>query len=209
STKAALGYGNSIRFQEQQERSERLSRRVDQLNRIFELGQMLHSDIDPRDMLEAVAYSIQQSVGFDSVLVLLSDEFNGVMRRATQAGLPLDFIQSSTDLTISLDTIDELLTDEYRTSESYFFPTERITDWYTDEVQALTMAYDGRRTMNFTGENPWHDGDILLVSLTGSGGERLGLISLDRPYSNERPDRQTIELLEIFAHQAATTLENT
>ena len=51
---------------------------------------------------------------------------------------------------------------------------------------------------------------MLIVRISGSvGGELLGTITLDRPYDNQRPDRQTLEVLEIFAHQAASMIENT
>src|SRR5690606_16554374 len=94
-TKAALGYGNAIRYQDQVERSNQLRRRVEQLNQIFELGQMLQTNTDPVTMLEAIAYSVQQSVGFDIVLMLLVDEDGGILRRVAQAGLPLDVFEAS------------------------------------------------------------------------------------------------------------------
>ncbi len=94
-TKAALGYGNAIRYQDQIERSNQLRRRVEQLNQIFELGQMLQTNTDPITMLEAIAYSVQQSVGFDTVLMLLVDEDAGILRRVAQAGLPLDVFEAS------------------------------------------------------------------------------------------------------------------
>ncbi|MFW5709564.1 MAG: GAF domain-containing protein, partial [Chloroflexota bacterium] len=58
--KASLGYGNAVRYSEQLERSERLRRRVDQLNRIFELGHMFQANTNQVSILEAIAYSVQQ-----------------------------------------------------------------------------------------------------------------------------------------------------
>jgi hypothetical protein len=43
---------------------------------------------------------------------------------------------------------------------------------------------------------------MLLVRLNASNGSLLGAMSLDRPHTNRRPDRNDIEVLEIFAHQA-------
>ncbi|HRL10813.1 MAG TPA: GAF domain-containing protein [Aggregatilineales bacterium] len=206
--KASLGYGNFIRFNETQERSERLRLRVEQLNRIFELGHMLPSETTPEELLEAVAYSVQTSVGYDTVLVLLADDESGVLRRITQAGMPIDAFRASLGHTIPLAALDALLKPEYRISESYFFPSERVEDWYRDGVDALSPAFDGSRTIPPSSPQSWRDGDLLLVTLLGSDGKLLGLLSLDRPFSDERPERQTIEVLEIFAHQAATTLEN-
>ncbi|MDP0941765.1 hypothetical protein, partial [Klebsiella quasipneumoniae] len=64
--------------------------RVDQLNRIFELGQMIQTDTNPVMMMEAIAYSVQQSVGFDVDVMTMIDEDAGVLRRTANAGYPLD-----------------------------------------------------------------------------------------------------------------------
>ncbi len=207
-SKASLGYGNWVRFTEQQERSETLQRRVKQLSGIFELGQMLHSNIDPTDMLEAVAYRIQSSVGYDTVLMLLLDEDAGHMRRVTQAGMPLPMFHASQHHTISMDALGRLLRENYRISESFFFPVEQLEDWYAEEVRALSADFEGNRTVDFNARDGWRDGDMLLVPLTGANGELLGLISLDRPYTDQRPSDTSIQVLEIFAHQVASTLEN-
>lgn len=208
STKASLGYGNAIRFQEQKERSERLRLRVEQLNRIFELGHMLHTNADQITILEAVAYSIQQSVGFDVVLMLMLDE-NRVLRRVAHAGLPIMSFEQDKEHTITLESLTNLLKERYKIHESYFFPVEDVNDWYQPDIKALNTQFDGNRTIEFKNPNSWRDGDMFLVSLTGQDGNLIGMISLDRPYNDERPGRATVEVLEIFAHQAATTLENT
>src|SRR5262249_47672058 len=93
--KGSLAYGNATRFEENMTRSERLRRRVEQLNQIFELGQMFQGNIDPVMMLEAIAYSVQQSVGFDTVVMLLVDRDSSILRRVAQAGLPLDAFERS------------------------------------------------------------------------------------------------------------------
>src|SRR4030095_6877681 len=76
-------------------------------------------------------------------------------------------------------------------------------------VSALRTDFPGRRPLPEAVDNKsWHNGDLLLVPLTAPGGNLLGVISLDRPQDNQRPDRGTMEVLEIFSHQAAATIEN-
>lgn len=210
STKASLGYQNWVRYTEQLDRSTRLRSRVEQLNRIFELGQMVQSNTDPVVVLEAIAYSVQQSVGFDTVLMTLVNRRKGVLERVSHAGLPLDFFEGTKEITIDLNVLGEFLKDEYRQGESFFFPVEKAGDWYRPEIGALSTAFDDNRSIDAGSSEFWHDGDMLIVRISGSvGGELLGTISLDRPYNNKRPDRQTLEVLEIFAHQAASMIENT
>src|SRR5690606_24133764 len=206
--KASLGYGNNLRYLENRDRSERLHRRVEQLNQIFELGQMLQNNVDPETMLEAIAYSVQQSGGFDVVVMTLADD--GILRRVTQAGLPLDVFEESKDKTLPMERVQELLAkDEFRISESYFLPIEKLKEWYVEGLEVFATTFSGMRTMHPRSRNDWRDGDMLLVPMFGAGGAILGMMSLDRPFSSPRPDRSTGEILEIFAHQASSPIETT
>ncbi|GAB4530202.1 MAG: hypothetical protein OHK0046_50650 [Anaerolineae bacterium] len=212
--KASLGYNSYIRFEEQRVSGERLRRRVDQLNRIFEFGHMFQSAADPVSILEAIAYAVQQSVGYDTVLMTLVDERNGVLRRVAQAGMPMDVFEASQPDVMRIDTLEMLLRDEYRINESYsgsyFFPIEKVREWFiSDEIQALSTSYEANRSIGTSGRTGWRDGDVFLVKMTGATGQMIGVMSLDRPHDNRRPDGGTVEILEIFAHQAATTIENT
>ncbi len=209
--KAALGYGNAMRFEDQFNRSQLLRRRVEQLNQIFELGQMLHTNTDMVTMLEAIAYSVQQSVGFDIVLMMLADEESGDLRRVAQAGLPIEVFERSRPQVLHKAHLDALLREEYRISESYFMPIENIGVWGNlGNLAALDTGFDGKRTLVGAGErDDWHDGDLLLVPLRSSIGSVLGLMVLDLPQDNHRPVQNAVEVLEIFAHQASTTIENT
>jgi PAS domain S-box-containing protein len=207
--KASLGYGNAVRFEEQMERSERLRRRVEQLNRIFELGNMLPSSAEPVMVMEAVAYSVQQAVGYDIVLMLMVDEEAGVVRRIAQAGLPLEIFENSRSQVIPLPKLEHLLRfDQYRVSESYFLPAEERGIWYDPDLQGITLSWEGKREIHHENDLSWREGDVLLVPVRGATGRLLGLMSLDTPQTNKRPDRMSIEVLEIFAHQASSTLEN-
>ncbi len=207
--KAALGYGNYVRNQEQTQRNVQLARRVDQLNQIFELGQMLQTNADAGMMLEAIAYSVMQSVGFDVVLMLLSDEDSGELRRVTQAGMPLEAFNRNRAVLMP-ETLKALCDEKYQISESFFFPVEWADDWrQVGDLSALEMLFEDQRIKEPTSNRDWHSGDLLLVPLTSSAGSQIGLMALTGPQDNRRPNRMTVELLEIFAHQASATIQNT
>jgi PAS domain S-box-containing protein len=207
--KASLGYGNYKRYRDQLDRSARLNKRVEQLNRIFELGQKLQASSDHVTMLEDILDGIQQSVGFDTSIVALSDDDAGVLRRVAQVGLPLDVFEQSKDNVLSIAELQTLFREEHRISESYFLPTQQRKKWSKINLSALDADFGGKRTLGKSGDSKqWHEGDMLLVPLYGAGNNLLGVISLDRPQDNTRPDRNTVEILEIFSHQAASTIEN-
>ncbi len=211
-TAAALGFGTYIRHTEEFERSVGLRRRVEQLNQIFELGQMLQTNVDQPTMLEAFAYAVQTSAGYDTVVILMVDKDTQTLYRTAHAGLPVEVFEQTRRHRIALERFNRLrATSGYNIpmSESYFFPVEEAPRWYSDDLMALNTRFDGNRTLPLGISEAWRDGDMLLVLLVGSsGGELLGVMSLDRPQDNRRPDRQTIEILEILAHQAAQAIEN-
>lgn len=207
--KASVGFQNSEYFQQQAERNQRLRQRADQLNRIFELGQMIHSTTDVESVMEAVAYSVAQGIGYDTVLMMLVDDDAGVLRRTAHAGLPQQVFQETRQVVLDMARVQSLLKDEYRRGSSYFFPIERVEDWYTPGIKALSTAFQDNRSIEGRGSDQWHDGDMLIVRVDGQDGRLLGLMALDRPYNNLRPDGNTLDMLEIFAHQASTMLENT
>ncbi|HYO87158.1 MAG TPA: GAF domain-containing protein, partial [Candidatus Limnocylindrales bacterium] len=210
--KASVGYANQMRFLEGQDRATRLRRRVEQLNQIFDLGQMLQHNVEPIMMMEAIAYALQQACSYDIVVMTMVQETDEgpVLRRVAQAGLPLDTFEASRERTISLGALESLFSrDEFRLSESYFLPFDRLRDWYVDGVEVFSTQAPGQRTLHPRSREDWRDGDMLLVPITGADGRPLGVISVDRPIDNRRPDRTSVEVLEIFAHQAASTVENT
>ncbi|RMF79763.1 MAG: GAF domain-containing protein [Chloroflexi bacterium] len=210
STKAAVSYSNSLNYQQQIQRSERLRQRVDQLSRILELGQMVQSNVELDMILEAIAFSVQQSIGFDVIVMLLTDEDGRVMRRVAQAGLPLNiFLESKANL-LPVDDVVKLLAaaDDNRLGESYYFPVEVVEQWDDELRAALLVTFEDQRPIADDGPDAWRVGDLLLVPLMGGAGEHLGLMALSHPFNNRRPTPHVTEVLEIFAHQAATTIQN-
>jgi GAF domain-containing protein len=59
-----------------------------------------------------------------------------------------------------------------------------------------------------TSSSTWDPDDFLIVPLEDNQGAPLGLLSVDAPRDGLRPDRATIEALEIFAAQASIAIVN-
>ncbi len=207
--KASIAYGNAARFREQISRGQLLSRRVEQLNQIFELSQVLRTAGDLEEVMEAVAVAIQVSAGFSVVLVSLLDEEKGVYRRVAQAGIPLAQFEEIRQIVIPRNEIEGLLRKEYQISQSYFLPAEEAEDWEQSFTDREASFYYHREYYGTSeGFSRWHPDDALVVPLRDSRGATLGILSVDAPVDGRRPVRSTIEPLEIFAHQAAIAIEN-
>lgn len=60
-----------------------------------------------------------------------------------------------------------------------------------------------------SGANAWRAGDELLVPLVEPRRDHLlGFLSIDDPENGQRPEREDIEVLEVFADQAVVALRN-
>jgi diguanylate cyclase (GGDEF)-like protein len=72
-----------------------------------------------------------------------------------------------------------------------------------DDVFAWIPEYDPGQE-----EDAWHPLDALFAPLTGPSGEWIGLLSVDLPVSGRRPDAVQLEVLELFADQAAIAIDH-
>lgn len=204
-TQAAIALGNALRYREQVVRSELLSRRVETMAKLLEASQALSPDRPLEDAMEAIAYGVQESTPFNVVLVSVYDaEING-LRRVAGAGIPLDAMAEFRSHTQPWPVIQQMLSPEFRFSRSYFIPFEK-RPLTPAELHTLTIM-----PLEMSGADDsmaWHPKDFLLVPLYTSAGAPLGLISVDSPRNKMRPDRPTIEALEVFATQAELAIES-
>ncbi len=200
---ATIALGNARRYQELQTLNERLRRRAEQMGRIFELGTLFREGLSLEETLEEVALSIQETVGFNVVLISLVDEQAGVLRRTAQAGLPLAVFEELKKTNPPLEQARGLFQDRFRISNSYFLPAEGSA-----ELTAELSTYQVLQERAGTGPQAWAPDDMLLIPLYGTGGQWLGLMSVDDPRSGRRPDKATVEALEIFASLTAFSIEN-
>ncbi|GAB4575329.1 MAG: GAF domain-containing protein [Anaerolineae bacterium] len=205
--KAAAAYMNAVQFREQISRNQLLSRRVEQLNQVFEVGQVFRAGRDLEDLLDAVAYAVQSTTGYAVVLISLYDEQQGVFRRVAQAGIPLAEFEKLRQVTLTREQLESALQDKFRVSQSYFLPAEYRAEWaaalHDDEI-----GHHHEYVADETFSQPWHPDDALIVPLRDSRGELLGIMSVDAPQDGRRPIRSTLEPLEVFAQQAAIGIEN-
>jgi len=199
---ATTAIANARRYQEQIRANEQLRVRADRMGRIFRMGELFRQGASLPELLEEVAHSVQETVGFNTVLLSLVDERAGVLRRTAQAGLPVPVFQEMAKTTPPLEQAMGLMQDRFKISQSYFLPAQGAEE-LRDGLPVLQVVQQ-------RGEGPraWDPEDLLIVPLYGSGGRLLGIMSVDAPQSGRRPDLHTVEALEIFANQAAFNIEN-
>jgi PAS domain S-box-containing protein len=200
---SAIAIGNALRFEDQIRANTAMRVRTDQMARLLEVSQNLRADVPLEDTLEAIAYAIQETVGFSLVMISVCEGTPPTLRRVAAAGLPLAAFEQMKQVRQPLERYERILREEYRQGSCYFFPFQRRDDWQAELHTYTTMSEPVEWQ-----EGQWHPQDMLLTPLLGAGDRLLGYISVDEPHNGRRPSRQTLEALAVFANQAAIAIEN-
>ena len=102
-------------------------------------------------------------------------------------------------------SLQQIMKPEFKISRSFFIPANQ-TPVLPAEVYYIYVPPESEGQI--AKENAWDPDDFLLVPLEDAKGNPLGLISLDNPSNGLRPDKATIESIEVFAAQASLLVGN-
>lgn len=203
-SQAAVALGNIQRYQEQRQHSELLRRRAETLTKLTEVSYVLNFDQPLDQLLRVIANGIREATSFQAVLVSIYEPETGLLRRVTGVGFPSETLVELMSRKQPLASIQQMLKPEFRISRSYFIAVDEAPIIPAD-VHMITLDLDGRPEKS---PNAWDPDDFLIIPLEDNQGAPLGLISVDAPRDGLRPDRATIETLEIFAAQASLAISN-
>ncbi len=201
---AAIAIGNATRYQEELVRGEQLEHRLDTFLRIIEVSKELQTELPLEHTLETIADAIQASTPFETVLISLYDEQENRLNRVASAGIPPKSMGELRAHPQPWNGIKNLLDPKFQIGKSYFIPQEQAS-FVPPEVNTYTSLSGNGQPGD---ANSWHPDDILFLPLFSSSGQPLGLISVDAPRDHLRPDRPTIETLEVFSNQTSLVIES-
>jgi len=202
---AGIALSNAQRYQAEKQRSELMRRRADTLVRLTDVSYNLGHDQPLDQALQVIARGIRDSTSFRVVLMSVIELETGMMRRLTAVGIPQETLNELLSRKQPIASVQQIMRPEFQISRSYFIPVDQAPVIPSD-LHMVTL--DVSAQTNSPG-NTWHADDFLLVPLENSEGQIVGLISLDDPSNGLRPDKATIEAVEVFASQAALLISNT
>jgi PAS domain S-box-containing protein len=210
---AAIAIGNAQRYAEQVERESIVRRRNEQLRDLIAISHVFHTGHALEDILDEVVQAILATGGFNIALLSLAEGSPPILARVAAAGIPLAQFEALRQIHQPLSVVERIMQDRYRISQSYFLPHQQEAEWKSglDVHVLLDVQQPGR---NVPPELPgvaaprWHPNDMLLVPLKDSRGTLLGILSVDDPQDGSVPSREQIEILELFANEAASAIEN-
>ena len=204
-TQAAIALGNASRFAEQRQRTALLSRRVETIEKVMEVARSLSSGQPLEFSLETIAFGIQELIPLNMAIVGVCQPETSELIRVSGVGLPLDTLEEYRLEALPWSGVTALLREEYRINQIHFVPQDGFPYTIYEPGLLTTLPVDGVRQ---TGGRKWLDGDKLLVVINDPDGKPLGLIQVDQPRDGMRPDKPTLESLEIFASQASLVIES-
>ena len=201
-SQAAIAIGNIQRYQEQFQRSELLRRRTGVLSRLSDSSGILDFEQPLEQSLQGIAVNISEATPFRIVLISVLEQDSGLLRRVTGVGLPPDTLADLIARKQPFTSLQQILKPQFRINRSYFIPVDQ-SPIIPSDVHMVTLQSDDHAQKT---PNSWDPDDTLVSILEDNQGNPLGIVSVDSPRDGIRPDRATIEALEIFAMQASLVI---
>jgi PAS domain S-box-containing protein len=202
-TQASAAIGNAIQYEQGMQRVSQLRRELDTLARLVQVSQQQRPDHPIEDSLRLIGEAVRDATPFKAVLLSLYEPESATLRRVVGIGISPEVMDDLEKRRQPWSAIDALQRHEYRVGNAYFVPIENdlleLNSLDSQVINQLTRKKEA---------GSWHPEDILMVPLYDANGKPLGLISLDAPADGARPDRATLEALDLFGIQASVMIEN-
>lgn len=177
-------------------------RQSQQIKELIYLGNILRAELGLDEVLEQVVSSISSCIGFRiSVIKLIDDEYE-YLQAAASAGLSEEDQQALNAHPMQVSQMLRLMHPDFQISQSYFISHEHL-----HLFQDIAIVGGGEVAEHRPGA--WHPNDMLIIPLFSPRQRRLlGFLSLDEPLDGKVPTEESIEMIELFANQAAIAIDN-
>ena len=204
-SQAGIAVNNASRYLIERQHSDLMRRRAETLMRLTDVSYNLGHDQPLDQALQMIARAVRDATPFRVVLVSIFEAETGQLRRVTAVGVNQETWNELSARKQPLSSLQQLLRSEFKVSHSYFIPADQ-TPIIPPDVHSVVVDVSKPAAKS---SNAWNPDDILLLPLENSDGQVVGLISVDDPSDGLRPDKATIEAVEVFAAQAALLISNT
>jgi diguanylate cyclase (GGDEF)-like protein len=168
------------------------------LERVLEVSARLAEGSDREAVLQAVCDGIQDALGFEKVMIGLSDDPDAPLVPVAFAGWSPD--EAGFDHGASGRSLAPLFMDDFEVAGCYLLPAE------VAESRLGIDNFPYRSELNGRGPHAWSR-HWLLVPLV-EGDDQLGVIWVDDPRDRLLPTRARLQALRLFANQAVAALQS-
>jgi|GEM_PF-1753779 len=181
-------------------RTAELSRRVNQLNKIIQIGEDIILNLDLKIILDKICKATQ-TLGWNIVIIALRDFESNAIYIVSEEGWSEKKPKSVPHKkSFDFKEVLSIMRDDFLISHSYLID-HSVGIFNFEKSRLLKIPRIPRN------EKQWHPGDSLLVPIKIKT-KILGFIIVQDPQDNAKPDVGQTQILEIFANKAAVVIEN-
>ncbi|MBK7702279.1 MAG: GAF domain-containing protein [bacterium] len=173
--------------------------RVRGLESLLAISARIHAFRDSEHLLHEITQSVRESLGFRMVLLRIYNVADKVFEAKAFSGIDEEGIEYLRNSPMTLTGFRKMALPQFLVSNSYL-----IRHTIEGAEQALADAYTQAQEKRAEGD--WDERDALIIPLNSPEGEIRGYLSVDDPVDHKVPGLQTIQMLELFAQQAATAI---
>lgn len=166
---------------------------LEQLLRVS-TGLTAHPSADA--IMQRVCGSVRDALGFQNVLVVLTDPVDGRLSLGAAVGWSREELLLPT---VRLSDLDPLFDPAYEVEGCYLLPNEVAEQRISRDKLPYVSKLNGR------GPHAWSR-HWLLVPLHDADRGVIGLLSADEPEDRLLPSNEKLQALRIFANQAAAAI---
>ncbi|MGH2496772.1 MAG: methyl-accepting chemotaxis protein [Ktedonobacteraceae bacterium] len=176
--------------------------RAHQIKEVIRLGNLLRAELGLDEVLQQVVNSLIACSGFRCAVVNLLEEEKNCVTAVAFAGGTEEGNRILRENPMTVEQMRRLMHSKFRVSQSYFIAHEYAVE-FLDIPVVVDMPLDQYEP------GGWHPEDALLVPLFSPRMKKiLGFLSLDDPADGKIPTEESIEIIELFANQAAIAIDN-
>jgi methyl-accepting chemotaxis protein len=176
--------------------------RVRQIKELIRLGNVLRAELGLDDILQRIVAVISACTGFRIAVINLLEDQNDYLTPAAFAGATEESRRIVREHPVTVEQMIRMMRPEFQISQSYFISHEYAAA-FADVVGGMDKTLDDYEP------GGWHPEDLLLIPLFSPRMRKiLGFLSLDDPVDGKVPTEESIEMIELFANQAAIAIDN-
>ena len=173
---------------------------IERLSGLLRVTRLVNTGVQGEDLRSAVAATVSEAFGYRTVIINLRRPDSEEFEVATVHGSP-DAAEVLLGTTTDLGSWWELLSPTFEVAGAYFVPSGAV-NWAATERIAFVAEFEP-----LAARNAWQPEDALFVPLWHSGGDLLGVVSVDEPADGLRPGADDLAVLTSLTAHLAQALE--